>query len=103
MFVDDRAHAPQALEAGTPRTGEYQDALVRAGLSTTQRSVWALVGRATAGHGWKLHLSATQTTAIPLLDAVVPILGRRDVAFKVARDPELLGMLNEGAFGATQV
>ncbi|MBN3815595.1 protein kinase/lanthionine synthetase C family protein [Paraburkholderia sp. Se-20369] len=38
-----------------------------------------------------------------MLDLVVPILVRHDVPFKIARDPELLGMLNEGALGATQV
>jgi serine/threonine protein kinase len=85
------------------RTGEYQDALVRMGFSTIQRSVWAHVGRADAEFGWKLHLSGTQATAIRVLDTIVPILRRHDVPFKVARDPEMLGMLNEGALGPTQV
>jgi hypothetical protein len=54
-------------------------------------------------HGWKLHLSATETTAFALMEKVLPILVRRGVAFKVARDSEVLGTLNEGALAATQV
>lgn len=85
------------------RTGDYAGFLRQAGLSTIERGVWAHVGMAEGEYGWKLHLSATQTTAFALLDKVLPVLVRRGVAFKVTRDAELLGMLNEGAFAATQV
>jgi len=38
-------------------------------LPTTVRSVWAHVGMAEGEHGWKLHLSATETTAFASLSA----------------------------------
>jgi serine/threonine protein kinase len=94
--------------SGVPSIGvrgldDYEQFLVRAGLPTITRSVWAHAGKADGEYGWKLHLSATQTTACALLRHVLPILVQRGLAFKIARNAELLGMLNEGAFGPTQV
>ncbi len=84
-------------------TVDYQGVLLRMGFSLKSHGVWAHVGGAEGEYGWKLHLSATQTSAVALLENVLPILMRFGFAFKVARDPQLLGLLNEGAFGATQV
>ena len=102
-LVDDLAGESTLLDMAASRTGDYQDALRRVGLSTTQRTIWAHVGKAEGEYGWKLHLSATQTTAMSLLERVLPILMQCNIAFKVARDQDLLGMLNEGALGATQI
>ncbi|WP_300532018.1 lanthionine synthetase LanC family protein [Maricaulis sp.] len=54
-------------------------------------------------HGWKLHLSSVQVEAESLMERIVPCLARFDVPFKVAADPSILGLLNEGLLGATQV
>lgn len=81
----------------------YDDLLTDFGLTSRAEGVWAIVGQASGEYGWKLHLSSVQSEAADLLAAVVGILVWRGTPFKVARDTDMLGMLNEGALGATQV
>jgi serine/threonine protein kinase len=53
--------------------------------------------------GWKLHLSATVSSALPLLDVVLPVLNHFGVRFKLISSlPNLLD-LNNGLYGLTQV
>lgn len=81
----------------------YADHLRGLGFAVTLRGIWAAVGSATTEYGWKLHLSSVAWEATDLLDAIAPILAAADCPFKVARDSGILGMLNEGTLGATQV
>ncbi len=81
----------------------YQKWLQSHGLIIRPQGIWAVVGEVKGSFGWKLHLSSTQTQALSLLEVVTPILLHLKVPFKVARDEEILGMLNEGSFGPTQV
>lgn len=67
------------------------------------QGIWLSVGAPVAEFGWKVHLTSTQVCALQLLSAAVPLLRATHTPFKVARDSDILGMLNEGAFGATQV
>jgi len=64
---------------------------------------WALVREAGPVQGWKLHVSSIPTDAVPLLQKILPILKASRVPFKVIHDEDALGLLNEGALGATQV
>src|SRR5918996_5109467 len=66
------------------------------------RGPWAVAGRPTRREGWKLHVSATPSTAHAVVSAVLSVLERR-VPFKVMRDSLRLGQLNEGSYGITQV
>ena len=77
--------------------------LSSAGLTAVSRSVWLVVGQTTRSYGWKLHLSSVQVQAPALLEAVLPILRRSGVPFKIAASQTILGLLNEGALGHTQV
>jgi hypothetical protein len=81
----------------------YASALRRAGLRPTLRHPWAVVGRTRRRQGWKLHLSSVQAQAGDLLARVVPILRDARVSFKVAQHDGILGQLNEGDLGSTQV
>lgn len=54
-------------------------------------------------HGWKLHVSSTPRQAGDLLRTIAPLLAEDRVRFKCARDEETLTLLNEGAYGPTQV
>lgn len=43
--------------------------------------------------GWKIHLSATEQNAVPMLRQVVPVLVGRNVAFKFAVDQRMLSLM----------
>jgi tRNA A-37 threonylcarbamoyl transferase component Bud32 len=81
----------------------YDEQLEQLGFPVTARGIWALVGSSPVEFGWKLHLSSFGRLAPDLVRAVAPILATTKCPFKVARDSDILGMLNEGTFGATQV
>lgn len=81
----------------------YLDLLLTLGLPAVERGVWASVGLPARDYGWKLHLSSIQTEAPALISRIGPMLRDRGVAFKLAWNDEMLGELNEGTFGATQV
>ena len=85
------------------RPVSYLSVLRRLGVRPTARYPWAVVGRTRRRQGWKLHLSSVQVQAPRLLRAVVPALRAQRVSFKVAQDERVLGLLNEGEFGPTQV
>lgn len=53
--------------------------------------------------GWKLHLSATCSTAAEVLARALPVLSKVDVSFKVAATARHLESLNQGEFGLSQV
>jgi class IV lanthipeptide synthase len=69
----------------------------------TLRHPWAIVGSVRRVQGWKLHISSIQTEAADVLRRIVPTLKAARAPFKVIRDDTLLGHLNEGALGATQI
>ena len=50
-----------------------------------------------------MHVSAVQATAHAILHRLGPLLKTVYVPFKVAAEPWVLGLLNEGGFGDTQV
>ena len=85
------------------RVNSYADLLRHHGFTIELRGPWAGNGHSQRTQGWKLHISAIPIQARQLLSAIVPILRMRQVPFKVARDEGMLSLLNEGAFGATQI
>jgi tRNA A-37 threonylcarbamoyl transferase component Bud32 len=70
--------------------------------SSTWISVHRLRGRL-PDQGWKLHVSATVRSAEAVLRRCLPLLLTENAAFKVAATPEVLGDLNNGAAGLSQV
>jgi hypothetical protein len=97
------SHATEWSQPPLAAPGDYHGLLAGHGLAPVLRGVWSMVGGTSRHYGWKLHLSSVQVEAARLIAVVAPLLGRRGVAFKAARDEHILGMLNEGALGATQV
>jgi serine/threonine protein kinase len=81
----------------------YDEQLEQLGFHVAVKGIWTLVGASTAEYGWKLHLSSVGWMASALLRAIAPILHAAKSPFKAARDSQILGMLNEGTLGATQV
>ena len=61
------------------------------------------VSPAGALQGWKLHVSAHPASAMDVLKAVLPVLARHGVAFKVAASRRTLMALNAGAGGPSQI
>lgn len=57
----------------------------------------------TPAQGWKLHVSATPSSAVATLRQAVPVLVAAGVRFKVVRSPAALRALNEGAGARSQV
>ncbi|WNG14966.1 class IV lanthionine synthetase LanL [Cystobacter fuscus] len=53
--------------------------------------------------GWKLHLSASSTSAELLLRKALPVLICESASFKVAASPQVLRELNDGLGGLSQV
>src|SRR4051812_29071439 len=53
--------------------------------------------------GWKLHVSATPFSAVPVLDAALDVLLDEGARFKVVNSVELLTLLNAGHFGVSQI
>jgi hypothetical protein len=53
--------------------------------------------------GWKLHISATVLSAPEVLKAALPVLIAENVSFKVAASARMLGYLNSGSGGLSQV
>jgi serine/threonine protein kinase len=47
-------------------------------------------------HGWKLHVSSQAETFVHLAEVLVPVVVAEGCAFKLARSPEVLRMLNDG-------
>lgn len=86
-----------------PDTTSYHGHLQHLGLAPETSGVWLKIGRTARVQGWKLHVSSVPAEAHALLDAIVPILRASRVPFKIARDATILGLLNEGSLGATQV
>jgi serine/threonine protein kinase len=92
------------LQSESPLKDEsYQNHLQRCGFTPDLKGVWLKVDRSHRVQGWKLHVSGVPAEAPVLLDAILPILRDWKVPFKIARDSTILGLLNEGSLGATQV
>lgn len=83
--------------------GNYISLLRMLGVPVRENGIWASAWLAETEFGWKLHLSSIQTEAEQLLRVIVPSLMRHKVPFKVAKTADILGELNEGTFGFTQV
>jgi hypothetical protein len=81
----------------------YSSILEEFELTSSIRYPWAVVGTSFQVQGWKLHLSSIPREAVRLLRKIVPLLKAQNVSFKVARDKEVLSLLNEGEMGASQV
>lgn len=96
-------HMNPSTDSALPDTTSYLDHLHHLGLSPEISGVWLKVGRTDRVQGWKLHVSGVPAEAHALLDTIVPVLRARQVPFKIARDATILGLLNEGNLGATQV
>lgn len=62
-----------------------------------------MVRRAPGRQGWKLHVSSIPTQAADLIARVAPILEKRSIGFKIARDEGVLECLNAGQLGGTQI
>jgi tRNA A-37 threonylcarbamoyl transferase component Bud32 len=92
-----------ATSATSATSASYHAHLLRLGLGADTSGVWLKVGRSARVQGWKLHVSSVPAEAHALLAAIVPVLRAARVPFKIARDATILGLLNEGSLGATQV
>ena len=53
--------------------------------------------------GWKLHVSATLSSALDVLTQALPVLVAARVPFKVAKTLETLASLNYGVAGSSQI
>ncbi len=53
--------------------------------------------------GWKLHVSATPDSAVPVLEAALDVLLARGARFKVVQTLGLLAAMNGGVFGNSQI
>lgn len=53
--------------------------------------------------GWKLHVSATPSSAADVLAAALDVLLRQGARFKVVKSVEQLALLNSGHFGVSQI
>lgn len=53
--------------------------------------------------GWKLHISASPSSAIEVLEAALDVLLAHGARFKVAGSVEVLQQLNAGQFGISQI
>jgi hypothetical protein len=82
---------------------DYLAELTSRGLEVRDTGVWAAVGRPDRDFGWKLHISSIQVEAPTVIARILPVLRAHDTPFKIARDARILGELNEGTFGATQI
>ena len=92
----------------SPRSGgnstvSYADIVLVQGFPAELRGRWAVVGCSERAQGWKLHVSSVPSQAERLLSVVLPILRARAVSFKVARDRQVLALLNAGSLGPTQI
>lgn len=68
--------------------------------------VWLTVTPAGLGlpeHGWKLHVSSRAATYPALVSALLPVLVAERCAFKLARSPDVLKELNDGAASPSAV
>ena len=92
---------PPEVSAGAER--RYLEAARSFGFEPVFKWPWAICGASERIQGWKLHLSATPEDAPAFLERVLPILKSAGAAFKFAASPSLLGSLNEGEIGATQI
>ena len=64
-------------------------------------SIWRYRPRSEAGmpeQGWKLHVSATILTAVPILEKIGPFLDRRGISFKAIVSLDELEKLNSGLY-----
>lgn len=73
---------------------------------TDQSAGWIRVGResrATPPQGWKLHVSASIWSAEEVLCAVLPVVLEEDATFKLVASLGMLGSLNQGDGGLSQI
>lgn len=84
-------------------TLNYVTTLKKFGLKPNLRYPWAVVSNSSRVQGWKLHLSTIPSEADRVLELICPFLCKRKISFKVVQSEFLLGMLNEGGLGDTQV
>jgi hypothetical protein len=65
------------------RPTDYSKLLNEMGITTVKRDVWAYSEHnVNTVHGWKLHISSTQSEIISLLQQRAPFL-RNKISFKV--------------------
>lgn len=92
--------APDEVPGHDDLTGHARLLVDRNGPRRTQirmAGVWAHVdqpGGRLPEQGWKLHISATESSAHDVLSAVVPVLLRHGASFKFAADRGVVRLLN---------
>src|SRR3712207_5512477 len=75
-------------------------------LSSSPASWWIAAQHIHARHqtqGWKLHLSASVVSALPLVERALPLLRSEEASFKVAASLQRLHALNVGLGGYSQI
>ncbi len=77
--------------------------LVALGLTVEERWPWVSVGASRRQQGWKIHLSCAPLQLPVLINRLATIWRRMPFAFKIIGTVELAMLLNEGAFGDTQI
>lgn len=98
--IEQSVYYQAVVEACGEAKGEWQirttaDGWLRVGLPGAERTL--------PGQGWKLHLSASLISAPAVLAQALPVLLGEAVSFKLAVSPVLLGYLNQGGGGLSQV
>jgi protein kinase-like protein len=95
-FYEDLSRFPT-----TPAFSDVVQSLLPAGWATSRTSVWLHAGYAAAdtpAQGFKIHVSSINAHAIDVLKVVVPECVTRGIPFKLAADPNLLGVLNSKGY-----
>lgn len=100
--------AATAIDFGAIVAAELPDWSVRRpGEDPGRGDVWVYADPPDAvpvpSQGWKLHVSATITSAVDVLDATLPVLVAHRATFKVAWRGSFLARLNGGFEGSSQV
>lgn len=94
----------ESLDAYTPGSSEYKriiDSCLPSGWTLFHKGIWYYARPASSVitlQGFKIHLSATTSSAENLLKDVIPLLVTGDVAFKLVADPFMLDYVNSKNF-----
>lgn len=83
--------------------GDAKDFLAALGLQAEERWPWAHVGTSERREGWKIHLTCTPLQLSRLVEHVVRVRLQAPFDFKTIASVDLAMLLNEGAFGDTQI
>ena len=99
--ADDGSSVPDALQARLRRLAEENPQL-----AIRLAPDWVIVrprNTTLPGQGWKLHVSATVTSAVEVFNRAAPTLVSSGTPFKAAASLAFLSLLNGGRASGTQV